>query len=341
MASRKHRIARPAAAPQPRAPSVSERLLALGGQGNAPAPAPVEMPVQDLGEDKIGAALAAMRRERDVDQRIANLRASLAQTPHAVELWLALADLEHKRGRHDAALAAYRQCLALAPGRDDVRHLIDALSGGKLPARAPDNYVAGLFDGIAATFDETLVHWLGYRAPEMTLAMAKAVLGPRPAPQRILDLGCGTGLNGPLFRSMAQRLDGVDLSPKMVEKARARGLYDDLAVDEIGRYLAAATRRYSLVLATDVLVYFGDLSGVFAGVRGVLKSAGRFVATTEIGTGAPFALGRSGRYMHGEGYVRATALAHGLEVVAAETGALRQEGGKPVVGMCYAMRKRA
>jgi predicted TPR repeat methyltransferase len=184
------------------------------------------------------------------------------------------------------------------------------------------------------------VHWLDYRAPEMTHVMAKAVLGPKAPLQRILDLGCGTGLNGPLFRPLAQRLDGVDLSPGMIAKARERGLYDALEVAEIGRYLAACARRYSLVLATDVLVDFGDLSGVLSGVRRVLKSGGRFIATTELGAGAPFALGRAGRYVHNQDYVRWAAKAAGLGVAAAEAGTLRQEGGKPVAGMCYALEKR-
>lgn len=326
------------AAPRTR-PSVSDQLLAIAGQDLA-APAPADLAVPAPAHDPLGAALMAMRCERELDQRIAQLRASLAQSARPADTWMALADLEMKRGRRDAAIEAYRQCLALDPGRDGVRHLIDALSGGRLPARAPDAYVAGLFDAVAQTFDETLVHWLDYRAPEMTFAMAKAVLGPRPPLQRILDLGCGTGLNGPLFRPLAQRLDGVDLSPRMVEKARARRLYDELAVAEIGQYLAACARRYSLVLATDVLVYFGDLGGVFAGVGGVLKPGGRFIATVELGAGAPFALGRAGRYVHSQDYVRAAAKAAGLGVTAAQAGTLRQEAGKPVAGMCYALQKR-
>ncbi len=346
MASRRHRIAKPSAV-QPRAPSVSERLLAIAGQAGtaavapteAPAPDPAPDPAQDPAQDPIGAALAGWRRERDEDERIIGLRAALAQAPRSVELWLVLADLELRRARPDAALAAYRQCLALMPERGDVRHMVDALSGGRLPARAPDAYVASLFDGHAAAFDETLVHWLGYRGPEMALAMARTVLGTRPPPQRILDLGCGTGLNAPLFRPLAKRLDGVDLSPRMVEKARARNLYDELAVDEILRHLAAAARRYSLVLATDVLIYFGDLHALLAGVARVLKSGGHFIATTEIASGAPFALGRAGRYVHADAYVRAAAGAGGLAVAAAAAGVLRFEAGKPVAGMCYALRK--
>ena len=49
----------------------------------------------------------------------------------------------------------------------------------------------------------------------------------------ILDLGCGTGLAGLAFQPLAARLDGVDLSPAMIEKARARGIYDHLDVADL------------------------------------------------------------------------------------------------------------
>jgi predicted TPR repeat methyltransferase len=44
--------------------------------------------------------------------------------------------------------------------------------------------------------------------------------------QLAVDLGCGTGLMGPLLRSHVSVLEGVDLSTAMVEKARERGCYD-------------------------------------------------------------------------------------------------------------------
>ena len=62
----------------------------------------------------------------------------------------------------------------------------------------------------------------------------------------MLDLGCGTGLAGAAFRPHVDWLAGVDLSPKMIEVARAKGLYDRLAVADIGAVSrrAAATRRF-------------------------------------------------------------------------------------------------
>ena len=61
-------------------------------------------------------------------------------------------------------------------------------------------------------------------------------------------LGFVTGLCGPLFKNMSETLVGVDLSSEMVEHARARGVYDELYIEEITgtacvllKYSAAAT----------------------------------------------------------------------------------------------------
>ena len=52
-----------------------------------------------------------------------------------------------------------------------------------------------------------------------------------------------------------------------------------------------------------------------------------------------FVLTPSGRYAHGDGYVRATATAAGFDLALTETTALRTEDGKPVAGRLYAFRK--
>src|SRR6185503_17156267 len=86
-----------------------------------------------------------------------------------------------------------------------------------VPAMAPAGYVKDLFDSYADRFDDELVEWLHYRTPEL---LEQLVLrNPPPAPLDILDLGCGTGLCGPLLRPIARRLTGVDLSPNMLAKA--------------------------------------------------------------------------------------------------------------------------
>ena len=64
---------------------------------------------------------------------------------------------------------------------------------------------------------------LNYRAHLILRELADLVLIETPSALDILDLGCGTGSTGAAFAPIARRLDGVDLSPRMIEQARARG----------------------------------------------------------------------------------------------------------------------
>ena len=153
----------------------------------------------------------------------------------------------------------------------------------------------------------------------------------------MLDLGCGTGLSGAAFKDLAARLDGIDLSPAMIEKARARGIYDSLAVADIERGLAA--EAFDLIIAADTLVYLGDLEATMQGVARALKADGFFLFTVEKKEGEGFELGPKRRWRHSEAYLRALARADGLEIVGLLACSPRTEGGLPVEGLAVALSK--
>ncbi|MGQ3032509.1 MAG: class I SAM-dependent DNA methyltransferase, partial [Ferrovibrionaceae bacterium] len=103
--------------------------------------------------------------------------------------------------------------------------------------------------------------------------------------------------------------------------------------------LAGRPQRYDLAIATDVLIYIGDLAPLFAATRAALRPAGLFGLSIEAAEADGFVLTPSGRYAHGDGYVRATAAAAGFDLASTEATALRTEDGKPVAGRLYAFRK--
>ena len=110
------------------------------------------------------------------------------------------------------------------------------------PERASDAYVEQAFDEFAASFDSKLTA-LGYRAPAL---VAEALAATLPAPARqldIADLGCGTGLCGPLVAPWARRLSGCDLSAAMLELAQRRAVYDQLDKAELLVYLPTRPER--------------------------------------------------------------------------------------------------
>ena len=249
------------------------------------------------------------------------------------------ADCSISLGDEATAIEAYRRYLELEPGEPEALHMLAALGEGPSPQRCSDAYISDYFDRFADDFDRKLVDELTYRAPEQMVAALRPILGEPRGQLSILDLGCGTGLTGRLFRVYAARLDGVDLSPAMLEKAGERGIFDTLAETEIGRYLAATPHRYDLIVAGDVLEYFGSLAEVFEGATRALAPAGLFAFSVEASDIRDYRLTPSGRYVHGRPYIARAAESAGLREVAVIREPIRYEYAEPVDGDIWILEK--
>jgi predicted TPR repeat methyltransferase len=258
-------------------------------------------------------------------------RQTLELAPAWAPAWFAIADVREKRRDRAGAAEFYRAALAADPG--------DALGAGprlallerRQIAALPAPYVARLFDDYAPRFDRHLTEKLGYRGPEVILAaLDEAAPGRRFSLG--LDLGCGSGLMGRALRARVGRLVGVDLSERMVAKAREAGVYDELSVGDLVAFLHGRTAgEADLAVAADALVYLGDLRSVCAAAAAALAQGGLFVFTLERGE-APFALGWSLRFQHSEEHVREAVAGAGLRLVALKTAATRTEGGADAPG---------
>lgn len=313
--------------------SVSDLLLARAGQQAIPAPAAAAA----FAVDPVAAAFARLRREEAGQSELETARARAEALPRDLGAWLRYAHLLSRAGNRAEALAAYRHCAALDPGREEVAHMVAALGGGPVPARAADSYVANMFDGFAERFDETLVTFLDYRAPEILGQLGNRLIGTAKG-LVVADLGCGTGLAAPHFRSSAARLVGVDLSAEMLRRAAARGLYDDLQQAEIGAWLAARPGAFDLAVAADVFCYFGDLDSVLAATAAALRPGGWLLFTVEAGATSRYELRPSGRYVHAQDYVAAALEQAGFEAVELESVVLRREKDAAVEGFAVGAR---
>ena len=201
--------------------------------------------------------------------------------------------------------------------------------------KAPADYVEALFDGFAGHFDQQLTEHLGYEAPAL-LADLVARRGERF--ERILDLGCGTGLAGPHLRRFGGHLTGLDLSGGMLAKAAERGDYDTLVQAEAEAFLRASPAGFDLIFATDVLIYFGDLVALFEAAAQALAPGGVLAVSTELGeTG--WSLLPSARYAHGEDHVLLAA-APAFEIVERADIALRRDATTVTSGRLYVMVRR-
>lgn len=208
---------------------------------------------------------------------------------------------------------------------------------GPHPAQAPATYVADLFDRYAGEYDDQMTGSLGYRGPEVVCGAAEPYL-PASSGLCVLDLGCGTGLASSRLRRWARRLVGVDLSAGMVERARRCGDYDDLFVSEAMDFLSQTPLVFDLVVAIDVLNYFGDLSGVMQRGRGVLAPAGIWALTAETGEEEDFRLGGNRRFQHSAPYLFKTARQAGLELISHSPAVLRYEQKVPVDSLVCVLR---
>lgn len=247
-----------------------------------------------------------------------------------------------RENQGDLARAYAARWVKAYPDNPVAKHMAAAAQGSATPSRAEDAYVRETFDRFAPDFESVLGR-LGYQAPGRTLEALKPFL-PARNDLVILDAGCGTGLCAPLLKPLAARLDGVDLSPGMLEKARARQIYDELAEAELGAFLSARPGRYDLNVAADVFCYFGELGDVFARTAQSLKPDGLFSFTVELlpegDDAAPgYRLEPTGRYKHSRGYVARALNDAGFALLAQSDFAGRHELGRPVDSLLVVARR--
>ena len=249
------------------------------------------------------------------------------------------------RGDEGEALHYFEEALRVEPGHKGAKHFSQAVMAGTPPTRADSGYVAELFDAMAGSFNAELTGRLDYQVPQrLSLAIREALSHAAGASKlAVIDLGCGTGLCGVQLRDLAARLVGVDLSPKMIAKARERGGYDDLRVGDLLQTLEAEPGAFDVIAAADVLPYLGDLAPLFAAARKSLTPQGLFAFSVEKAgdDAATYQLGHSGRYAHGLHYLLGLAEQVGLEQVSLQEVVLRKELGRPVDGWMLVLRNPA
>ena len=257
--------------------------------------------------------------------------------PNFTTAWFTLGGIREGLGEHEAAIAAFRGALA---GDLDDHHgaSLRLMRLGATPlAGMPRAYVQALFDQYAPRFESALIDDLGYRGPAL---LFRAVLSVRAAARkpaffkRGIDLGCGTGLAATAFAREVDHFFGVDLSPRMIERARATGLYAELeAADMLQGLRNRPDASADLILAADAMIYVADLVPLMNEAARVLSAGGLLAFTAETHGGEGVILGEGLRYAHAAEYVRAAVGAAGLKMSQLEDLSARNEDSVPVPGL--------
>jgi len=263
--------------------------------------------------------------------------------PDFVSAWFTLGDIREQLGEQDAAIAAFRNAHAADPGDRHGASLRLMRLGAEQVSDMPQAYVQTLFDQYAPRFEASLVDDLGYRGPAL---LFKAVLAVRAAEKkpaffrRAIDLGCGTGLAAAAFAREVDHFTGIDLSPRMIERARLTSLYAELEVDDMVQGLRSKQDASAdLILAADAMVYVADIAPVLAEAARVLAAGGLLAFTAETHGGEGVILGGGLRYAHSAAYVRAQLAAAGLTLSLLEDLSARNEDHVPAPGLVVVAAK--
>ncbi|MER9581770.1 methyltransferase domain-containing protein [Mesorhizobium sp. M0276] len=260
------------------------------------------------------------------------LLGALEMTPQWAMGWFRLGEMQQAAGAPDLAARAWTMSLQLDPS-DRQGAALNLQLIGKAPAldALPSAFVETLFDHYADSFDESLVDRLGYRLPEvLDQAIRTARRGRFPL---ALDLGCGTGLMGQRLRPIVDRLEGYDISARMLRKARTKGVYDVLGKADLRDFVHAGPTA-DLVTVADVFIYVGALDGVVRTIAGLLAKDGLFAfSVEELASNGDFVLQPSRRYAHAELYVRDVLATNGFSVLSLETTVIRQDRRESVKGL--------
>jgi predicted TPR repeat methyltransferase len=243
----------------------------------------------------------------------------------------------YRLGLIENAAECYREWLRAEPENAVALHHLAACTGKSVPARAPDDYVTTTFDDMAENFDKKLVGMLSYRGPEIIGSLLKECV-VADGKLDVLDGGCGTGLCAPVLAPYACHLTGVDLSPGMLNKARERKIYDQLVEAELTGYLLGKKGAFDLIAMADTLIYFGDLTALFAAIGQALRPTGTFAFTVEVVAESvqqqvDFNLSPSGRYGQSRRYILEMLENAGFTPIRINEVVLRNEFCKPTQGI--------
>ncbi len=266
----------------------------------------------------------------------------------AVEIWPEFSEAHYnlgilfkELGHWAAAEKEYRLAADIDPANHSAKHMLSALSGESVEA-APIEYIEGLFDRFAPTFDEELVNKLSYGTPGLLKELIDVETPDNFKFQSAVDLGCGTGLSGKAIRNLSQQLMGVDASKKMLAIAGKKNVYDKLWQGEICEVLSVCKETFDLFFAADVFVYVGNLEIIFDAVGKQARKDALFVFSTESHSGnEDFNLRITGRFAHSRDYVSRVAQKTGFMIKQVKSANMRKDKGKWIEGDLFALKVKS
>lgn len=248
------------------------------------------------------------------------------------------------RGDREGAISCFEEVLKLDAGdlRAGAEFSLAHLGVLQAPARTPETHMKEYYKSRTwwwrqlGTGDDQADDYQGHAL--MSEALKVALKGRTHL--AILDGGCGTGILGRFLRPYASHLDGIDLSPEMLEVARQEGLYDNLVEGELGHCLSQGDQRYQVVVSAAVLIHFSTLNVIFSKIWDALDNEGTLALTLFVDDECEdFAIQSSGFFAHNPDYVKRVGLDSGFALTHEEHGVHELLDAQEVTGAVYVFEK--
>ncbi len=327
---------------------LSDALLLCGLPAEAVMSARESLRLNSTSSEARISLATALAASGDLDGGAAELRNALVPGTAPGEIFSLLGSKLVDAGAADASFECFKRVLEFEPNNALAAHLVTAREGAGVE-RDPSGYVRQLFDTYADTFDQHLKQ-LGYTTPGKLLFEILAI-SDGSGRWDCLDLGCGTGLFGAEIASRSRRLVGVDVSARMIERARELNVYTELRCTDVLTALENETSEsYDVVAAADVFVYVGKLDSIIPQVRRVLRPGGIFAFSTEAADASAspadaldqgYRVGIRGRYTHTLEYLNALGERHDFTIRHIKETPIRTEGSRSVMGWLVIWRAGA
>jgi len=264
------------------------------------------------------------------------LEALIKDNPNDALLFNMIGGCYVSLGQLDMAIKSYEKALAFKPDYAVPQHMLNALTGNT-STEPPKEYVKNLFDDYAERFDDSLIKQLGYKLPFLMKELILKLDSPRNKFEKVIDLGCGTGLTGKELRDISNNLTGIDISSNMVAKTRELDVYEHLIVGDIADILNSSKEKYDLFIALDVFIYVGELTKIFNTVRQCCNKNALFVFSIETQEKDGYSLLKTARYSHSESYILKTAF-DGFRVIDSQEVSLRKEKESWIEGKIFILQ---
>mmetsp|Transcript_20497 Transcript_20497/g.46328 ORF Transcript_20497/g.46328 Transcript_20497/m.46328 type:complete len:489 (-) Transcript_20497:40-1506(-) len=252
---------------------------------------------------------------------------------------------------------SFHTALQHYPGHRDAMTALAIVTADATFGLTDPTHVRSLFDSYAVEFEDSLVGELDYNAFSRLRQSFDHAMANEGRSGYVLkttvDCGCGTGLAGDVFRNVSETLVGIDLSPKMIEIAREKKVYDSLETgDIVERLMEHKPGEVSLIIAADAFNYFTELDELFAAMYRALAYGGYAIFSLE---NVPAAMESrldehakdwrwqfqpSGRIAHRRSYIEKTLKSHEFDVALyGDLDGFRTEKGADVRGHMFLLKK--